>query len=94
MILQTTLDGHPIGSAIPLTSLGPKPAIDVVILGTAGLARLDMIRSGTVSSMPLQGERRFMGSLSLEDLQAGEYVYLRILQEDGSLAWTSPFFIE
>ena len=94
MILQTTLDGHPIGSAIPLTSLGPKPAIDVVILGTAGLARLDMIRSGAVSSMPLQGERRFMGSLSLEDLQAGEYVYLRILQEDGSLAWTSPFFIE
>ena len=35
-----------------------------------------------------------MGSLPLEDLQAGEYVYLRILQEDGSLAWTSPFFVE
>jgi hypothetical protein len=44
--------------------------------------------------MPLQGERRFMGSLPLEGLQAGEYVYLRILQEDGSLAWTSPFFVE
>jgi hypothetical protein len=94
MILQATLEGHPMGSSVPAQDVGPGASIDVLILGTVGLTRLDLVRSGTVSSMSLQGERRFMGSLPLEDLQPGEYVYLRVLQEDGSLAWTSPFFVE
>jgi hypothetical protein len=94
MILQTTLSGYPVGASIPVEGLGQNPSLKTLILGTVGLARVDLIRSGAVSSMPLQGERRFMGSFPLEDLQAGEYVYLRILQEDGSLAWTSPFFVE
>jgi hypothetical protein len=31
---------------------------------------------------------------SLSALRPGEYVYLRVLQEDGSLAWSSPIFFE
>jgi len=94
VLLQASLGGHPMGSSVAATKLGEEAALDVLILGTVGLSRLDLVRSGVVHNLELQGERRFTGSIPLKDLDPGEYVYLRVHQADGSLAWTSPFFVE
>lgn len=40
------------------------------------------------------GERRFQAELHLKDLPIGDFMYLRVLQEDGALAWASPWFLE
>ena len=65
------------------------------VAGTAPIERLDVIRSGAVvESMPGEGRREWGGPLELEALSPGEYVYIRIVQEDGGVAWSSPAFEE
>ncbi|MYF05762.1 MAG: DUF3604 domain-containing protein [Holophagales bacterium] len=40
------------------------------------------------------GERECSLTVPLPGFQAGGYLYLRVVQEDGGAAWTSPFFFE
>jgi ABC-type transport system involved in multi-copper enzyme maturation permease subunit len=47
-----------------------------------------------VSGMAGDGERELHVGLELEDLVEGEYVYVRIVQIDRALAWSSPIFVE
>ncbi len=94
ILMRASLADKPMGAAIPAAQVAGESAISLTILATAPLKSIDLIRSGEVLSLPMQGEMRFMGSLPLTDLTAGEYLYLRITQEDGGLAWSSPFFIE
>jgi len=56
---------------------------------------VELIRSGDVimslapEGAPLDLEHIF----TLSALSHGEYVYLRVRQTDGGLAWSSPWFI-
>lgn len=93
MLLWVRLNEYVAGSIIPITDLAQGAELDLTILGTAPLKHVDLIRSGTVQRMPLELERAFQGSLRVENLESGEYLYLRVEQEDGGTAWTSPFFI-
>ena len=31
---------------------------------------------------------------TVRDLEPGEYLYVRAVQEDGGAAWSSPFFVD
>jgi hypothetical protein len=54
-----------------------------------------VIRSGgIVASSPGDGRHELTLTTDLEDLKAGEYVYARVVQEDGGAAWSSPVFVE
>ena len=65
------------------------------VAGTAPIERVDVIRSGTVvESLPGEGRRDWGAPLVLDGLTAGEYVYVRVVQEDGGVAWSSPAFVE
>ncbi len=65
------------------------------VAGTAPIDRVDVIRSGTVvESLPGEGRRDWGGPLALDGLTTGEYVYVRVVQEDGGVAWSSPAFVE
>ena len=60
-----------------------------------GSERVEMIRNGEVAALPLGPEQReWSGRLSVPRLQAGEYLYLRVVQVDSGAAWSSPFFAD
>ena len=65
------------------------------VAGTAPIERVDVIRSGSVvTSLPGAGRREWGEGLTLDGLVSGEYVYIRVVQEDGGVAWSSPVFID
>ncbi len=97
IILRCALDSHRMGAGIAATELpadGPS-LLYVRVIGCAPLFRLDVIRSGKViHEVPGEKAWDFAQAFELEDLEPGEYVYVRAIQEDKGTAWSSPFFIE
>ncbi len=96
IVLRMALGGHPMGSTLRLDG---RASVDeelfVRVVGTAPLARVDLVRSGSVIDRA-ETEGRLDVSLTrtVSDLGPGEYVYVRAVQEDGAVAWSSPIFVE
>ncbi len=92
IVLHATLDGAPMGAVV---AARPSSTLEVLVVGTGAIARIDLVRSG-------KGARTFEGKGSNEmrlsdrvtGLAAGEYLYVRAVQEDGGAAWSSPFFVD
>lgn len=65
------------------------------IIATAPIKSIDIVMRGErVLSLPGDGLLEFAASATLTDLAAGDWVYLRVVQVDGGMAWTSPVFVE
>ncbi len=65
------------------------------VLGTAGIKTVDVVMRGErVTSLAADGQLEFAVSATLGDLRAGDWVYARVVQVDGGMAWSSPIFIE
>jgi hypothetical protein len=95
ILLRAGLGGVRMGGVIPSQAGADRHDLVVRAVGTAPLARIDVIRSGSVAeTIPGEGAHDFTLTRGLEGLRSGEYVYVRIVQEDGGLAWSSPVFIE
>ena len=77
-----------------MSELPDEPTLRVLVLGTAGLRRVDLVQPGRVESLTLNGELKFVAELPLGELVPGAYVYIRVLQQDDALAWSSPIFFE
>jgi Protein of unknown function (DUF3604) len=89
--LRTWLDEAPMGSTVTPRETG---TLRFAVAATAPVARVDVVRSGSVVAV-VSGERRreLSSTLPLAGLRDGEYVYVRVVQEDGGVAWASPFFV-
>ena len=93
IVLRFAVGGHPMGSIIEAP--GEHVPVFVRIDGTAPIERVDVIRSGgIVASSPGDGRYELTLTTDLEDLKPGEYVYVRVVQEGGGAAWSSPVFVE
>jgi len=97
--LRVSLAGHPMGSTISVTgdengpALPENPQLLIHVDGTDELERVDVIRSGAVAdSAAIEGRSGDL-SANLPGLRSGDYVYVRVVQEDGGMAWSSPFFL-
>jgi len=90
ILLRASLDGAAMGSDVPPGTY----ALAVLAAGTDVLARLELVRSGAVvEALDGDGTREASHVFSVPGLQAGEYVYVRVVQRDSHLAWSSPFFV-
>jgi hypothetical protein len=90
-LLFTTLDGEPMGSRISPAQQGE---LVLFAVGDAPLHGVEIIRSGAISErIPADSERMVQATIALEDLSAGEYLYVRVLQKNGGVAVSSPFFV-
>jgi len=59
------------------------------------LLGIELIRSGEIAAkIPAEGQVEIAVQQRLEKLVAGEYLYVRAVQEDGGTAWSSPIFFE
>ena len=78
----------------------PERTLVVRAVAPAELARIEVIsrlragdRGAVTGKSPCEsGARECSLAAELPPFEAGGYLYLRILQEDGGAAWTSPFF--
>jgi hypothetical protein len=95
IVLRFTIDGVPMGAG--MSPGGPDTTHQAVVqvLGTAPLARLDLVRTGEVIGQLRDAEGSdTLASFEIPALHAGDYVYVRVVQQDGALAWSSPIFVD
>ena len=93
IVIDARLGPHPIGTAVDVDAL-EEPVLDLLVVATAGLEWIDLVRPEGIDRLELAGERRLQVRLPVGDLTAGGYLYVRLRQQDGALAWTSPWFLE
>jgi hypothetical protein len=93
--LRTALSTFPMGSVVALedlTAKGNVPSLYVRVIGTDEIRWLDLVRSGQVARNEINlPEIELL--VPIDDLRAGEYVYVRVVQADGGLAWSSPVYV-
>jgi len=96
ILLRAALDSHPMGALIPKPKTGSYTGeLFVQVIAKAPLERVDLIRSGElVESIPIGGLLEVTLGREIEDLESGEYLYVRAVQEDTGAAWSSPIYIE
>jgi hypothetical protein len=94
IVLHVTLDGAPMGAVVAAGS-GSARVLEVLVVGTAPLERVDLVRAGkVVRTFAGTGSDEMRLSEPVAGLAAGEYLYVRAVQEDGGAAWSSPFFVD
>jgi hypothetical protein len=109
IVLDVTLGGREMGSTTVAAELEDGSALlAATVLGTAPLTRVEIIRSGEVTQIldaAMLGqtsgdEPHWSGEIRIDNLQPGEYVYLRVVQRgagrsgSAGVAWSSPWFFE
>ncbi|MDE2924303.1 MAG: DUF3604 domain-containing protein [Acidobacteriota bacterium] len=87
------------GTVGPIAGV-PQTTLVVRAIAPGEIARIEVVsRQGAAGAGALTGEalcaegqRECSLTVPLPGFQAGGYLYLRVVQEDGGAAWTSPFF--
>ncbi len=87
------------GAVGPIAGV-PQTTLVVRAIAPGEIARIEVVsRQGAAGAGALtgealcgEGERECNLTVPLPGFQAGGYLYLRVVQEDGGAAWTSPFF--
>jgi len=99
ILLEVDLDKKPMGSVVKVQKLPEKPVLRIWAAGTAPIRRVDLVRSGLIRknimpSLKNKPQLSISFTQTVTALKSGEYVYVRIMQTDNGLAWSSPVFIE
>lgn len=85
ILLEVDVAGFPMGSELDMT--GPVE-VHARALGTTDVARIELVTPAGVAAEDLPQSR----SVSLVGEVDAEYVYCRVTQTDGEMAWSSPIF--
>jgi len=72
----------------------PGHVLRVRYEATSPIERIDLIRSGRVATLAAPDGLSYSLERKIPRLAPGEFHYVRILQEDGGLAWSSPIFAD
>jgi hypothetical protein len=96
IVLRVALGTHRMGSTIAVPESGSvTDELFVRVVATAPLEGVELIRSGgVVDAILTEGRLDVALQRIVEDLRPGEYLYVRAVQEDGGVAWSSPIFLE
>jgi len=97
IVLDFRINDQLMGTEIETTS---PPRLTATVTGTAPLRAIDIVRSGYVFAglqcNPGEGVTELSFSLDDKIIIPGEshYYYLRVTQEDGNMAWSSPIWLQ
>jgi len=95
ILLRTALGTARMGTHVEAGELGEEPTLFVQVQGTAPILGVEVIRSGEVTAiMAGDGTPDFGAAAALDALSPGEYLYVRVSQDDGGMAWSSPIFVD
>jgi hypothetical protein len=96
ILLRVAFGSHGMGSAVSVPG-GESVSDDlfVHVIAPVPLDRIELIRSGAVvDGASAEGLLEVVLQRPVEGLRAGEYLYVRAVQQDGGAAWSSPIFFE
>lgn len=92
--LDVELDGEPMGTALQEPVATRRQELRIEAVGTAPIAHVDIVRSGEVTtSTGAAGSEVWDAAEMIDALGRGDYVYVRVVQEDGRAAWSSPIYV-
>lgn len=97
IVLDFRVNGELMGSDFTTTTV---PRLTFRVTGTAPIRAVDIIRSGHVFAglqcQPGEGLASLSGEFEDTIIIPGEahYYYLRVIQEDGNMAWSSPIWVQ
>jgi hypothetical protein len=101
IVLRASLAGHRIGEAVAATELAQAAAegrsveLTVQVVAPSPLARIEVIHGReVVQRRDVESRREILVSWAVPELRAGDFIYVRAVQENGGAAWSSPWFIE
>jgi len=96
IVLEFSINGHPMGSTIRISSSDKPRDIKVSVAGTDEIYRVDIVKNNfdihTVNSQDSP-----IVDFSYTDTtkaKRNDYYYVRVLQKDGEMAWASPIWVE
>ncbi len=92
IILRFDVGGHGMGSVVPVPD-SPLMA-KVRVVGTAPIERIELVLSGESADSAIYAESVAYKEWDLDGIVAGDFVYVRVIQADGGVAWSSPVFFE
>jgi hypothetical protein len=70
------------------------PRITVKVIGTVSIQQVDIIKNRTFAYTARPGTRETSFEFVDKDFGPGEsFYYVRVLQENGQLAWSSPIWV-
>ena len=96
--LQDGPTRYPMGSTIPSpTELAPPKTqtLHVEVAASGVIGTIDFIRSGLTAQIAGDGRRDWEGEREIPRLAPGEYIYVRVVEADGSTAaWSSPIYAD
>jgi len=91
ILLDVTVNGRPMGSDLVTDE---RPVVRIRALGTAPIARVDLIRGDRRVAMWLPDTLDWTVAWTDPAPLAGEtYYYVRVTQRDFALAWSSPVWV-
>ena len=92
IVVEALANGRPMGAELDLDD---RPELTLRVRGTAPIARVELLRDGQVIHRVEPGtaevELRYVDTTPA---RGRRYYYFRIVQADGEVAWTSPFWID
>ena len=107
IFLRYSLGDADMGGTIPAG--GERPVLRCKVIGTEPIERVDVVlgvrlaapdaegyrlAGGVVDSIPAEGRTVFSFEGEVPPLEAGEYLYLRVVQQGRGVAWSSPVWAE
>jgi len=96
ILLEFTLNGQQMGSEIALGTAATRRVIKWRAIGTAPIKRVDLLRNNQrVRAWQGKGGDDLSGSFEADEaLGEPEWWYLRVIQEDTEMAWSSPIWVD
>ncbi|MHC4124318.1 MAG: CehA/McbA family metallohydrolase domain-containing protein, partial [Planctomycetota bacterium] len=96
IILFFTVNGQPMGSEVIVNSPETARNIKWRVIGTTSIKRVDLLRNNIVAKSWQEDNTDDMsGSFSIsEPVTKTEWWYLRVIQQDTHLAWSSPVWVD
>ncbi|MGH0028374.1 MAG: CehA/McbA family metallohydrolase [Myxococcota bacterium] len=96
ILLRFALGSDGMGSVRRVDADAPVDDVMFVqVVAAAPLDRVELVRSGAlVDGVLVEGRLEVSLHREVKELRPGEYLYVRAIQQDGGIAWSSPIWIE
>ena len=72
----------------------PELRLHIRYEATSPVKRIDLIRSGRIAQIPIENEISLDLVRMIPALRPGDFHYVRIVEEGGGTAWSSPIFVD
>ncbi len=94
ILLRFALGKARMGEVLPAAEAQGDTPLFLQVTAAAPLETIEVIAGEEIVSLPCRNELDYSASASLGALRSGEFVYVRVIQLDGGMAWSSPIFVE